>query len=105
VGCIRSSFTQGVIVDDLGKQAIGSDSDGKGVVPALSFQLIVGSARRTSKYSITGPNKPASVDSGYYVAGLCCSTPPLTPAHWRAGRPQSAIKPAAAASSKVLFGS
>ena len=34
-----------------------------------------------------------------------CSAPPLTPAHWRAGRPQRAIKPAAAASSKVLLGS
>ena len=40
----------------------------------------------------------------YCVAGLC-SMPPLTPAHCRAGRPQSAMKPAAAPSSKVLFGS
>src|SRR5918997_790408 len=29
-----------------------------------------------------------------------CSAPPLTLAHWRAGRPQRAMKPAAAASSK-----
>jgi hypothetical protein len=34
-----------------------------------------------------------------------CSAPPLTLAHWRAGRPQRAMKPAAAASSKVLLGS
>jgi hypothetical protein len=40
-----------------------------------------------------------------YCVAVLCSMPPLTPAHCRAGRPQSAMKPAAAPSSKVLFGS
>jgi hypothetical protein len=41
----------------------------------------------------------------YFAVGLFYSIPPLIPAHCRTGSPQSAMKPAAAASSKVLFGS
>jgi hypothetical protein len=42
--------------------------------------------------------------AGHCVAGLF-SMSRFTPAHCRAGSPQSVMKPAAAASSKVLFGS
>ena len=54
------------------------------------------SARRASLYE--------PVNYGYGI-NVLSSMPPWTPAHWRAGRPQRAMKPAAAASSKVLLGS
>lgn len=52
------------------------------------------------------PKGRETVNPDYRFSGpSSVSIPPLTPAHWRAGRPQSAMKPAAADSSNVLFGS
>ena len=59
-----------------------------------------------SDITATSINDPEPASEGsYFAAGLSCSMPPWTPAHCRAGRPHRAMKPAAAASSKVLFGS
>jgi hypothetical protein len=63
-----------------------------------------GAPLRSSTEHLYGAPRYSRFSLNYCVAGLC-SMPPLTPAHCRAGRPQSAMKPAAAPSSKVLFGS
>ena len=68
----------------------------EGSIVALRAKLAAKTAYTTLQYTLKVQHFG---EAGLYYA------PPLTLAHWRAERPQRAMKPAAAASSKVLLGS